>query len=106
SFQKSPTLLSFAASAGGGPSPAQSVNLTPSIPGLAYTTSATTNWLSVTPSSGTMPQSLQVTADPSGLAAGNYSATITVSAPNASPSGYVVSVSFTATAVTPVPLLV
>jgi hypothetical protein len=38
-------------------------------------------WLSVTPSGGTTPGSLTVSADPTGLASGAYTATIAIAAP-------------------------
>jgi hypothetical protein len=46
---------------------------------------AATEWLAVTPASGTGPSQLSVTASGSGLASGVYNATILVQAANASP---------------------
>lgn len=42
------------------------------------TTSAGGNWLSVTPTTGNVPGALAVAVNPTGLAAGNYTGTITV----------------------------
>ncbi len=47
----------------------------------------TTNWLSVSPASGTAPTLLTVTADPAGLPAGNYNGTVTLTPTNGQPSG-------------------
>jgi hypothetical protein len=48
---------------------------------LSTSTNSGGNWLSVTPSSGTTPATLSVTANPAGLAAGVYSGAITVQGP-------------------------
>jgi Viral BACON domain len=40
-------------------------------------------WVSVTPSGGTTPGSLSISVDPTGLASGTYSATISIAAPGA-----------------------
>jgi uncharacterized protein (TIGR03437 family) len=42
------------------------------------TTAAGSNWLAVTPTSGTEPGSLSVSVNPTGLAAGTYTGTITI----------------------------
>lgn len=94
SFQVSPTTLSFSATAGSAPGTAQTVKLSPSIAGLPFSVATSASWLSVTPLSGTMPATLQVTADASQLTAGSYSASITVSAPNALPATAAISVTF------------
>lgn len=56
--------------------------LNPGGTSIAFTTSVTTssggNWLSVSPSSGTTPATLTITADPTGLARGVYQGRITV----------------------------
>jgi uncharacterized protein (TIGR03437 family) len=101
SFQASPAALNFAATGGVGPSATQTISLTPSVPGLVYTASPSTSWLNIAPSSGSMPQSLQVSADPTGLASGNYSATITITAPDAAPSTRTVNVNFAVGITTP-----
>ncbi|HLK65772.1 MAG TPA: BACON domain-containing carbohydrate-binding protein [Bryobacteraceae bacterium] len=93
SFQAAPATLSFTATAGGAPTPVQVINLTPSVAGLGFTTSSSASWLNISPSSGTMPASLQITADPSTLTA-DAKATITITAPSASPSTATVTVNF------------
>jgi hypothetical protein len=52
----------------------------------AFTVSDNASWLSVTPQSGTTPATLQVTAAAAGLAAGQHTGTITVSATGATPA--------------------
>jgi len=85
SFQTSTSRLNFSASVGGAPTAAQSFSLSSSVPGLAFSVSSI-SWLSVTPSSGVMPATIQVTADPSIFSAGTYVGVIRISAPNGSPS--------------------
>lgn len=53
------------------------------------------NWLSISPTGGTTPANLTVTANPSGLAAGVYSGSITVTAPGVPNSPRTVAVTFT-----------
>jgi uncharacterized protein (TIGR03437 family) len=97
-FQISTNTLAFTAPAGSSPLD-QNVNLTGSIPGLAYNVSvpASSPWLTVSPATGTMPITLRITADPSKLSAGSNQATITITAPDANPPVQTVFVSFTAT---------
>ena len=51
--------------------------------GLAWTASASASWLQLSRTSGTGPGSVQVTADPSLLAPGDYSGTVTLQAAGA-----------------------
>lgn len=64
----------------------QSVNVSHS-DGLAHGFTVSTNefWLSASPASGTTPEAISITADTSGLASGNYSATLTLSSSGNSP---------------------
>ncbi|HYL35742.1 MAG TPA: hypothetical protein VEV17_07515 [Bryobacteraceae bacterium] len=98
-FQISASNLAFTAPAGSSPV-TQSVTLTGSIPGIPYTASvpAASPWLSVSPASGFMPVTLQITADPSMLPAGSNQASINITAPNASPPVQIISVALTVTA--------
>jgi len=74
----SPTSLSFAAAAGGSSPSAQSVSVSAS-PNASFTASrGTSTWLTVSPTSGTTPANLSVSANVSGLAAGTYTGAITV----------------------------
>jgi sugar lactone lactonase YvrE len=105
SFKVSSSLLTFSAIAGGAPPPAQSINVTSSIPGVAFTASYTAQypWLKVTPTSGFLPVTLQVSADPSNLTAGNYDGgVITISVPVATPPTATVSGHFTVQSSTPI----
>lgn len=101
SFQASPAALSFAASSGGAVTTVRVVSLSPSTPGLAYSATTNVSWLSIAPSSGSMPASLQVAADPAQLAPGNYSGIITITSPSTSPSTQPVAVSFAVGATAP-----
>jgi len=82
--------LSFNYRVGGAGAPTQ-VNLTSSQGILTYTAAASTtsggSWLSVSPASGSTPATLDVLANPAGLAAGSYSGTIQVIATTAISGG-------------------
>jgi BACON domain-containing protein len=93
----SPANLSFAYQTGGAVPASQPINVT-STSALAYTATSSGSWLSVTPASGNTPGSLTASVNPSGLAAGSYSGTITVTATGASNSPQKVAVSLTVTA--------
>ena len=57
--------------------------------------SAGTNWLSVTPTSGTTPAALSISANGANLTPGTYTGTVTVNAPNAANSPAAVTVTLT-----------
>jgi uncharacterized protein (TIGR03437 family) len=67
-----------------------------SISGMPYSISATQtgSWLTVSSNSGLTPALVAVTADPTKLPPGTYSAAITISIPNANPSTRIVNVQF------------
>ena len=93
-FQVSPTTLNFSTTAGVAPD-AQSIALTSTVAGLSFTVSANATWLSVIPSSGSIPAILQASVDPTTLTAGTYQGTITISVPNAVPAAITVAVTLT-----------
>ncbi|MEX2123335.1 MAG: kelch repeat-containing protein [Woeseia sp.] len=81
----SPASLSLAASAGGA-SVSDVIGLgTTGTPNASYSASASATWLTVSPASGTTPQSVTVTANPATLGTGNYAAAVNFSAPGYSP---------------------
>ena len=98
-LQSSPATLSFSAKSAGGVTDAQSIGINSTVPGLLYTLAAKTtsggNWLKAGVSSGTIPASVQIQADPTGLDPGPYQGSIVISAPNANPANRTVTVSFT-----------
>ena len=76
-LQAAPTSLSFTSAQ------PQTLNITGST-ALNFTAKTSgESWLSLNPSSGTTPGSVSVTASPTGLSAGTYSSTITLSATGA-----------------------
>src|ERR1017187_1681268 len=85
-YQASPLTLSFSGTAGGSATSGQVISLSAAIAGLAFTTSVSASWLTVTPSAGTISTTLQVTADPTALGAGSYQGTIAITVPNAAPA--------------------
>ena len=81
----SPASLSFSFTTGGATPAAQNVSVTGSS-AVGYSAASSAAWLTVTPASGTTPGTLSVGINPSGLAAGTYNGTITVTAASASNS--------------------
>jgi hypothetical protein len=87
--------LSFAGTAGNANPPAQTVTVSTT---ASWTAASNASWLTVSPGSGTGNGSLSIGANLAGLAGGNYSGTITVTAPGATGSPQTVAVSLTVTA--------
>ena len=94
----STTILNFEASSGGGPTQTQSLGVTASIPSVEFTVTITpssaAHWLIPNYSAGATPLLLTFLADPTSLAPGTYSATVTVNAPVAVPATQTISVTF------------
>jgi hypothetical protein len=88
----SPATLSFTFQTGGPPPVAQNLNVAGSS-ATSYTAASSAAWLTVTPASGTTPGTLSVGINTSGLSAGTYNGTITVTAASASNSPQKVGVS-------------
>jgi glucose/arabinose dehydrogenase len=102
-----PTSLAFSGVAGGAAPAAK--NLTVSNIGggsLNYTASDDASWMSVSPTSGPAAQDVTVTLDTSGLAAGTYNGTVTVSAAGAAGSPKLIPVTLTLTPPAPPSLMV
>lgn len=96
----SPTLLNFAVTRNGAPSTRQ-LNVIANGGTVAVSASTATtsggNWLIASPLFSSAPGSLDISVNPSGLSAGNYSGSILISAPNAANSTIVVPVALTVT---------
>jgi hypothetical protein len=91
----SPTGLTFTARAGGSAPPIQQVAVGSNVGPLNFvvtTGSTPTTWLHVTPTTGITPATLNVSVNPSGLAAGSYTGFLRVSIPNVEESSHYVSV--------------
>jgi len=101
-----PTTATLTASGGLTNNPSQIVNLTAllnqngvlgagtsALTGLAYTVTAADPWVVVSPASGTLPQSLLISANASSLSAGPANSTITITAPGANPPSITFTVS-------------
>jgi len=93
-FQAAPTKLNFAADQGGTSPAAQAVFLSSLLPGIVYSSAAASSWLKIDPSNGSIPASLNISADPSGLAAGTYTDSITVTVPTATAPIATIAVTF------------
>ncbi len=106
SLSMSGTGLTFTGTAGGSNPAAQTVNLGNNGGGtLSWTASSNQSWLTVSPASGTAPGTLSMQPNLNGLAAGTYSATVTVSAPGASNGSQTITVGLTVGAPAPSPAL-
>ena len=98
-----PSTLTFNATQGGANPTSQAVNVTNTGTGtLNFTAGSDSSWLTVTPTSGTAPQPLQISAIVGTLAAGTYTGHITVTSAGAQGSPSSITVTFTvATPATP-----
>jgi uncharacterized protein (TIGR03437 family) len=101
----SPATLSLSYLAGSSNTPTATVQVSGSAASLSFTANASSSgWLSVTPTSGSTGASgttLQVTTNPSGLTAGNYSGTIIVSGASGATGTSTITVTLTVTAPLP-----
>lgn len=82
----------------GDPAPAtQTLNVTSTSGPVTVNAKASSDagWLSVTPSTGTTPQAITVTVNPTGLTANTYSGSVTISSPGVLANPITVPVSFT-----------
>ena len=85
-----PASLTFTYQVGGSAPAAQSFALSGNVP-LNFTATSPGNWITLNPQSGATPASVLVTVNPAGLAPGQYSGTINITATGvASPIGVVV----------------
>jgi hypothetical protein len=96
----SPASLQFTAPTGGTAPPAQSLSLSSTTSGLAFSLSSDSTWLSASPLSGATPATLQVTANQNGLATGTYTGHLTISSPAAQNPTTTVTVTLTVSSVT------
>jgi outer membrane protein assembly factor BamB len=95
-LQVAPGTLSFAGQVGGtDPAPAQVTVSNAGSGTLPFTASSDASWLGVAPASGSAPQTLQITASLSGLAASAYTGHITVTSPGVQGSPASVTVTLT-----------
>jgi uncharacterized protein (TIGR03437 family) len=101
SFALSQSTLSISSASSGTTTAPVTVMATSSPAGLLYSVSADQPWLSVSPASGAMPASLQITADPTGLNPGTYTGNVTVTVPGASPATRTIATTFTVGAAAP-----
>ena len=99
----SPGQLQFTKASGGAPTAPQTLSLTSSVDGLAFSVNVPSDatWLQVSPASGASPRLIQVIADPTGLAPNTYQTTIAINTPNANPTSTTAEVTFTVTAAMP-----
>ncbi len=98
----SPTSLAFSGVQGGSNPATQALNITNSGGGtLSWTASSNAAWLTLTPASGTAPSTVTVSASISGLSAGTYNGTITITATGATNTPQTVPVTLTVQAPSP-----
>jgi glucose/arabinose dehydrogenase len=93
-----PSSLTFAATVGGAAPPSQPVTVSNTGGGtLSFTTSDDQSWLAASPASGSAPGTVDVSVNPTGLAAGTYTGNVTITAAGATGSPKTVAVTFTVT---------
>ena len=97
SLNVSPANLSFSLVAG--TSASQQINLA-GVAGVAWTASASSSWISLTPIAGTGPATVAVAVNTTALQPGPYTATITISNPQVFPRQEAITVSLTVTPAT------
>ena len=91
-----PTSLAFAGVVGGANPAPQTASVTNAGGGsLSYTVTKDQSWIGVTPTSGSVPGTLTITPSISGLAAGTYNGTVTVTAAGVTGSPKTIAVSVT-----------
>jgi len=99
SFSVSPSKLTFSVPAGTLVLTTQQAAVTSGVMGLAWGAQASTesggNWLLVSPPTGSVPRSIDVSVDASKLAEGTYRGTVIVTAPLAAPATQSVTVELT-----------
>jgi uncharacterized protein (TIGR03437 family) len=96
------TSLTFTYFSGGSAPPAQTVLISGSTGGFTATAASDTgSWLSVTPASGTVGTSISVSVNPSGIAIGSHTGTVTIAGTNGLTGQAVINVALTITAPLP-----
>jgi len=97
-----PASLTFVGRLGGVSPASQTVAIRSSGAAIHYNVSAISSgdWLSARPLTGTTPDSISITANPSGLAAGTYKGSVILTSSDAANDSEDVEVSFTVTAAT------
>ncbi|MFN3324128.1 MAG: malectin domain-containing carbohydrate-binding protein [Bryobacteraceae bacterium] len=91
-----PGSLSFSGMVGGSSPLAQSLSISNQVSGsLVWTATKSASWISISTASGSTPGAVSVSVNPTGLAAGTHSGSVTVSAPGAANSPVTIPVQFT-----------
>ncbi|MCW5981576.1 MAG: hypothetical protein KIT09_26055 [Bryobacteraceae bacterium] len=97
-FRIEPAQLTFKGNSRATAPPSQTVRLFAGVPNVPFSAAAQTetggNWLSVTPTAGAMPISVEVTANPEQLTFGTYHGLVRFSAPLANPQVIAIPVEF------------
>jgi hypothetical protein len=98
SLSASPSSLSFSYTQKATNPPAQTIALSSTGSALSYTVASSATWLTASPTSGSTPGTISVSVNPSGLAAGTYNGSLSITATGASNSPLTVPVTLTVTA--------
>jgi len=99
-FTATPTSVSFTYTVGGTLPAAQNVMLGSTGSAISFTAAGAMPWVGVTPTIGTTPATLSITANPAGLAPGSYSSMVTVTSSGAGNSPFQIPVMLTVTGAT------
>ncbi len=98
SLSVTPSTLSFNYQIGGSTPAMQGITVSSSGAAVSYSVASSAAWLSASPASGSTPGLPSVSVNPSGLAAGTYNGTLTITSAGASNSPRTVAVTLTVTA--------
>ncbi len=96
-----PSQLAFTAGVGATPPPAQTVSVSAASPVSFTVSTGTFSWLTVIPSSTVTPSTLTVGVSAAGLAVGNYTGLVTITAPGSPNSPQTIPVNLAVSAVQP-----
>ncbi len=96
-----PSQLAFTAGVGGTPPPTQTASVSAASPVNFTVSTGTFSWLTVVPSSTVTPATLTVGVSAAGLAVGNYTGLVTITAPGSPNSPQTISVNLAVTASQP-----
>ena len=94
--------LAFAYQMGGSFPPAQTVPIVCGALTSLFTAASSVGWLHVSPASGMTPANLNISADPTGLAAGAYAATVNITVSGLCGGNQIVNVSLVVSSAQPV----
>jgi trimeric autotransporter adhesin len=105
SYRVTPPNLTFTAAGGDPVLLNQTISLSSAISGLAFTASTNAPWLTVNPTSGTIPAQVRVSVDASTLSESIYQSAITIAVSGATPATTTIPVTVNLASQAPTPII-